>query len=211
MSPADDTPRTPRTPKAAKGERTRDLLVEAAIQCIGRFGYTAATTELIARHAGLTRGPLQYYFTDRTGLIYEAFLRLQRGIIQRYIDASRDSDTPIQFVDALLDVTYQVCRSEAHYALLEIIVASRSDPALAARLEPQLVQINRQFDARWTQRLAELDATPQQIATARYLAIALNRGLAINSLTFKDPELFEREFAMTRRIAHLMYGTGKEG
>lgn len=201
------TERPPRTPKAAKGERTRDLIVEAAIHCIGRQGYAAATTEVICKHAGVTRGPLQYYFTDRTGLIYEAFLRLQRGIVGRYNEGAARARTPADFVDALLDVTYQVCRSEEHYALLEIIIASRSDPALAERLAPQLQTINRQIDARWVQHLAGIDATPEQIATARYLVIAINRGLAINSLTFSDPDLFEREFALTRRVAHLVYGT----
>lgn len=201
--------RPPRMPKAAKGERTRDLIIDAAIHCIGGLGYTAATTEVICKHAGVTRGPLQYYFTDRTGLIYEAFRRLQRGIIGRYTEGSARAQTPAEFVDALLDVTYAICRSEEHFALLEIIIASRSDPALSERLAPRLHDVNQQIDVLWTGRLTQTGASSDQVATARYLLVALNRGLALNSLTFADPELFEREFALTRRVAHLVYGTAK--
>ncbi len=196
-----------REAKAPRGERTRERLIEATIECIGRHGYAGATTEAIAKHAKITRGPLQYYFSDRVGLVHAAFERLHRDLMARYAASTRGAATPREAVDRILDTNYEICRSEAHYALIEIIIASRSDPELRSRIEPLLAQTNSGIDATWS-RTVGAGQSPEQLVAARYLMVAITRGLALNSLTFRDPELFEREFELTRKMAHTLLGTG---
>jgi AcrR family transcriptional regulator len=198
--------RPPRAAKAPRGERTRERLIEATIECIGRYGYAGATTEVIAKHADITRGPLQYYFSDRVGLVHAAFERLHGDLMVRYAKGTKGASNPREVVDRILDINYAICRSEAHYAMIEIIIASRSDSDLRARIEPLLAETNTAVDANWASSVGAGGSSDQLVAV-RYLMVAITRGLALNSLTFADPELFEREFALTRKLAHSLLGT----
>lgn len=193
-----------RDAKAAHGARTRDLLIDTTITCIAERGYGGATTDLIAKTANTTRGPLQYYFTDRLGLITAAFERLQQRILDAYRVALDGSGPINDKIDQLLDVSYAICCSVDHYALIEIIIASRSDPDLAARIAPLLASSNAAIDRTWRESIADSNAG-DSIVTARYFIVAVNRGLALNQLTFSDPELFEREFALLRSVARTLF------
>jgi AcrR family transcriptional regulator len=197
---------TVRAAKIPRGEKTRERIIEVAIACIAQKGYSGATTEVIAREADMTRGPLQYYFADRVSLVYAVFERLHANLMTKYAEGVKGADTPHALVEKLLDVTYNTCRSDEHYAIIEIIVASRSDQALRALIEPTLMQANAKIDNAWPRAFGGVRGD-EHLQAARYLVVALNRGLALNCLTFQDADLFERDFALTRKIAHDLFGT----
>ena len=184
--------------------------MDAAVACIAEHGYGGATTDLIAKTAGTTRGPLQYYFKDRAGLIYAAFQRLHQAVMGIYEEELRGVETPRAYVEAVLDAGYRVCRSREHYALLEILIAARSDADLQGRLAPLLAAANAEIDRTWALRFPDGASTQEQRLAVRYLLVAINRGLALNSLTFPDEELFEREYALTRAIAFQLFGLDAE-
>lgn len=52
----------------ARGEHTRQRLLEAAIELFAELGYERASTRTIARHAGVSLPALQYYFGGKEGL-----------------------------------------------------------------------------------------------------------------------------------------------
>ena len=52
----------------ARGEHTRQRLLEAGIELFGELGYERASTRAIARHAGVSLPALQYYFGGKEGL-----------------------------------------------------------------------------------------------------------------------------------------------
>ncbi|HSI48583.1 MAG TPA: CerR family C-terminal domain-containing protein [Ideonella sp.] len=52
----------------ARGEETRQRLIEAAIRLFGERGYEGASTRDIARMAGVNAPALQYYFDSKEGL-----------------------------------------------------------------------------------------------------------------------------------------------
>jgi AcrR family transcriptional regulator len=52
----------------ARGEHTRQRLLEAAIELFGELGYERASTRAIARRAGVSLPALQYYFGGKEGL-----------------------------------------------------------------------------------------------------------------------------------------------
>ena len=52
----------------ARGEHTRQRLLEAAIGLFGELGYERASTRAIARRAGVSLPALQYYFGGKEGL-----------------------------------------------------------------------------------------------------------------------------------------------
>ena len=52
----------------ARGEHTRQRLLEAGIELFGELGYERASTRAIARRAGVSLPALQYYFGGKEGL-----------------------------------------------------------------------------------------------------------------------------------------------
>jgi len=52
----------------ARGEHTRQRLLEAAIELFAELGYERASTRVIARRAGVSLPALQYYFGGKEGL-----------------------------------------------------------------------------------------------------------------------------------------------
>ncbi|WP_322480377.1 TetR family transcriptional regulator, partial [Thermogemmatispora sp.] len=77
-----------RTQEAAA--RTREQLLQAALQCFLEHGYAATTLEEIARRAGTTRGAIQWHFGSKADLFntlvreqYERAARKLQPLYQR--------------------------------------------------------------------------------------------------------------------------------
>src|SRR5271156_2319296 len=62
--------RSGRRPRA-DGESTRARVIQAAAECIMEKGYYQASSNDIARRAGVTWGTIQYQFESREGLLLE--------------------------------------------------------------------------------------------------------------------------------------------
>jgi TetR/AcrR family transcriptional regulator, regulator of cefoperazone and chloramphenicol sensitivity len=63
--------RVPRHPLGggyARGVRTRQRIIETAIEMFGNLGYQSASTRAIARRAAVSLPALQYYFGSKEGL-----------------------------------------------------------------------------------------------------------------------------------------------
>jgi len=59
----------PSPPADSRGAKTRALLIDAAINCLARYGYAATTTPMVAEMCGFSRGALQQQFPTRTDLM----------------------------------------------------------------------------------------------------------------------------------------------
>lgn len=60
----------------ARGEATRDRLVEATIESIAEDGLAGASVERITRRAGVSRGLIRHYYGAKSNLLAEAFQKL---------------------------------------------------------------------------------------------------------------------------------------
>ncbi len=52
----------------ARGDETRQRIIDSAIVLFGELGFEGASTRAIARHAGVNTPALQYYFENKEGL-----------------------------------------------------------------------------------------------------------------------------------------------
>ena len=55
-------------PTADRGDRTREKLLNAAIDVFGRHGFDGATTRMLAEAAGVNQQAIPYYFGGKDGL-----------------------------------------------------------------------------------------------------------------------------------------------
>ncbi|MFC7484331.1 TetR/AcrR family transcriptional regulator [Luedemannella flava] len=60
---------------AARGDATRDKLLDATIRLVREVGYTQTTTRAIAQAAGVAEGTLYRHYPDKAGLFVAAIGR----------------------------------------------------------------------------------------------------------------------------------------
>jgi AcrR family transcriptional regulator len=191
-SPDHDRPpaRGARGPNATRRLATREKILAAAVKSLAEEGYAQTSTVRVAALARVARGSLLHQFPARIDLIlavadYAAKAQgdfLREGLAQ--VPAGRERYL------ASIDVTWAAFQRPESRALLEIIVAARYDPELAARI-PDFVQ---RFEAgvrRGAHRFAEAsglrDDNGEAAAERRLILVAL-RGLAVEtSLGGGDP------------------------
>lgn len=131
-------------------EKTRQAVIDAAIHCLATEGYHRATSNRIARAAGLSWGVIQYHFGDRAG-IYRAVLD---SIIDAYVleldqIAERGKGKPVPERLALLaDSLWELLNHPAYLATMELLLNLSRDPELALD--------TRTYVNRWAERMAVL-------------------------------------------------------
>jgi TetR/AcrR family transcriptional repressor of mexJK operon len=75
----------PRAPQQARSRRTRQKLIEAAVECFEQHGFDETTTAMIAAEAGVAVGTVYNYFTDKREMILELFDQTNREVADEVI------------------------------------------------------------------------------------------------------------------------------
>lgn len=140
---------SPSNKKEAQSLRARALICEATITCLEKYGYAETTINRIVEEAGVSRGALQHHFPSKEDLITETADRLlqrtQRPRGKRV--SSRVGDNPTAQVAA--DMRFQwerLVNTKEYRALLEILVASRTDRQLKKRISSTLHNWNKAIE-----------------------------------------------------------------
>jgi AcrR family transcriptional regulator len=183
-----DTPASPRPTRRPQAERsagTRAKLIEAAIVCLHRTGYSATTVSTVATEAGVSRGAMTHQFPAKTDLMLAAVEHVFDQDSSFYAATIAAMD-PKQFLIGLPEMMWGVISRPAGIAVIEIMLASRADPGLAERLR----ELQSDIDVRshkWSgERVhaAGIEMHPDGEAIHE-LFVAAVRGLAIEA-TFMD-------------------------
>jgi AcrR family transcriptional regulator len=184
VTQADTTDTRPRGAHAERRASTRAKLMAAAIACLNDAGYAETSTVRVAAEAKVARGSLLHQFPTRVDLILavaDHAARAQGDFIAAAlakIPAGRE-----RYIGSV-DATWAALRQPPSRALLEIIIATRHDPELAARI----ADFAQRFDSgvsRGARRLAEAsglrDEGDEAVEERRFMLAAL-RGLAIEAM-----------------------------
>jgi AcrR family transcriptional regulator len=156
-----------------KRERTRRLLIEAALQVIAEAGFAGASLDAIARRAGVTRGSIYSNFAGRDALMTAAVasqgMRLNRDFgetlplraqLRRFAEALSEQ-FPAGARDGALIIEYQL------YAMSQPALRTQ----LAAAYEGMFAQMTTALAAQYE---GELSMSVQALALA---VQALSMGL----------------------------------
>lgn len=64
--------------KGMNRQEKLDYILDVAYRCLGEFGYSAVTLDLIAEKANLSKGTLSYYFENKDALTVETMKYISR-------------------------------------------------------------------------------------------------------------------------------------
>lgn len=180
--------RQPHKTHVERSAVTRTKLVEAAIYCLHKYGYAATTTTMVAERAALSRGAMLHQFGTKVDLM----LAVARHVVEMqndfYRQALRRYPRGEERFIGLTDVTWEAMSGPPAMALLEIMMASRSDPALSERFPPLAAElVESQKAGAWeTARQAGITDRAAVDALA-VLNRAAMQGLSILLMFTQDP------------------------
>jgi AcrR family transcriptional regulator len=138
--------RLPDATRSEKGElsksgRTRQRILNAAIDCLANDGYAGTTTSTVAERASLTRPAMQYHFPSRASLIEAAIHHIMRERLQMYlVDRAKVDSGQIASV---ADMAWGHTQTNVFRAFTELLIASRTDSDLSSVFSPALAEYDR--------------------------------------------------------------------
>lgn len=127
--------RSRRAPRQGRARETVDAIVAAAGELLVSKGYAAASTNAIARRAGVSIGSLYQYFASKQAIYRELLLRHRRRIrpcIERAVGRLAQPGS---------DLVGQV-----EVLLRELLVLHAENPPLMRAMETELGPLSREID-----------------------------------------------------------------
>jgi len=113
---------------------TRARLLDSTLQCLIDKGYAGTTTTGIETLAGVSRGARLHYYPTKAALLGAAIGHLYQRIAARYAEAMARVDADGDRFHQGYRLLWQTYADPAFAAVLELLVAARTDPELRAAL-----------------------------------------------------------------------------
>ena len=173
-----------RRTQAERTAGTRALLLDATVETLVELGYAGTTTTEVTRRARLSPGALLHHFPTKRDLLVAAMNYLfERRLTEfRLAMAARDRDA--DRLDSALDLLWSMFAGPTFVAWVELRMAARTDPDLAAAV----LGLDEDFQAASEEIARDLFADdpvmrdPQFLRTALTLTFTLLDGLALGNL-----------------------------
>jgi AcrR family transcriptional regulator len=174
---------------------TRSKLIEAAIELLHKEGYSETTTISVAAKARVSRGAMLHQFPTRTELLLAVAEHIVEVHRKYRVESLAREKFPsgIARLTAATDVSWAIQSQPSAIALLEIMMATRSDKELRKGFAP--------FTRNWADlrkqaatRLAADLGIPDVGKLEDYVTLHQTslRGLAIELIFANDPGDVER-------------------
>lgn len=171
----------------ARSVTTRERLVQATLSEIFEVGYHAATTQEIARRAGVSRGALLHHFPMRADIVLagmEALLDDGTRQIKAVATELRDGHVTLpDFVEFL----WSLFSGRFFYLSLEMITEARHDGDLRERMIPVVKRFHAALDEIWLPFCDPARRPPRQAQIVLNLTVCLMRGMGAQTVLRPEP------------------------
>lgn len=129
----------------ASDASTRTRVIEAAIACILEEGFYRASSNKIARRAGVTWGVIQYHFGTREGLLVAVNEHAAAEFDLAFATAEIQGDTIHERLESLADVIWSYYRRPEFLAYMQLMLNLSHDPTAAKRTRDGLREVGERF------------------------------------------------------------------
>lgn len=176
-------PGVERKPHVERRADSRTLILEAAVVALVEYGYGGATTVVIQRLAGVSRGRLLHYFPSRNELLVAAaqHLAVERiNEMERWFDSAPDhSPGSDQRIDYAVTLLWKTFRQPYFWAAMELWLAARTDPMLRSELAEAERRLGRAIEHVIATMFGPAHSSHPEFATLRELLFTSMRGVAL--------------------------------
>jgi len=182
-----------------RSAQTRSQILDASVACLHKHGYGAVTNHRLADMANVSRGAVLHHFPTRQDLlvavISHAYAR-QRSYTEERLTSIEPG---LAQVYALIDIAWERQRLPEGLTLIEIRMGARSDPEIAAAVQPHFIKIANDYGrfVGGIVKKAGLTSDEEMKGFQTMMAMAV-RALAIDRFTHPSPEMIELVHASLR-------------
>lgn len=111
---------------------TQLALMRATIDCLVEYGYANTTTRLVADRAQVSRGAQTHHYPTKRDLVVAAIEHLFDEHARGFTKAFEQVPVHERTLDGAIDALWQIVNGPAYAAILEVVVAARTDDELRA-------------------------------------------------------------------------------
>jgi AcrR family transcriptional regulator len=184
---------TVRRTQAQRSAEMRNRLLDATVECLVTYGYAGTSTHRVVELAGVTRGAQVHHFRSKEDLVVAAIEHLAEQRTHAAIrEIGRVASTPDP-VSMALDYLWDSHQGPIFAATVELWIAARTDPVLAAQVERVEPIVNGALVAAIGQLLPER-AAQKELRDILYTAMDALRGILISSFGDPDPQRAHRRW-----------------
>jgi AcrR family transcriptional regulator len=163
-----------RRPRRADGEETRARMLAAVIETIAEKGYYQASSNEIARRAGVTWGTIQHQFGTREQLLLAVMEERWHALERSVATAAVRGDTLEERLRSVLDVLALHYGRTSHLAHIQIALDLTHDPNVSAEARNAVRRHGAELGKAWRplfeQALGEA-ASDQELVTYAFLTL----------------------------------------
>jgi AcrR family transcriptional regulator len=163
----------------------RTRLLDATIECLVTYGYAGTTTPRVAERAGVTRGAQIHHFRSKEDLVVAAIEHLAQQRVQAAMREFGRVEASSDPVSTVLDFLWEAHQGPMFVATVELWVAARTDPVLAAHVERVEPVVNSTLISAIAQLVPD-HATRKELRNFVYTAMDALRGILLNSFVDGD-------------------------
>jgi AcrR family transcriptional regulator len=190
-----------RRTQAERSARTRERLLDAALACLAERGWSGTTTVMVAERAGVSRGAQLHHFPTRQALVAAAVHHLAERRLEEFGRAVAELPDDRDLVSAGIELIWQFFSDPTADALLELLVAARTDQELRESLAPVAARIDQRFAEATRALLPEPLASDSRLTTLRNVTFLLLQGLSVSQIVRNDPASPDEVLAFLRDLA----------
>ena len=164
----------------------QEALLNAAVECLVELGFAGTTTTEVTRRTGVSLGAMLHHFPTKADLLAAAVGHVMQRRQDEFRKAMTDIAPAANRIDAAIDLMWEAFQGATFHAWLELWVASRTDPDLAAAVRV----MEDEYDRASREILGELFPADEYADAAGLelglrFAVALMDGVALRGLVMK--------------------------
>lgn len=190
-----------RRTQAERTAETRERLLDAAVASLVEVGYGQTSTTAVAQRAGVSRGAQTHHFPTKRELVVAAVEHVFATREAAFRDAFLALPPDDRTLDRAVEILWEIISGPAYAAVLELLVAARTDPELSAVVQGVAASFEQTVRGLLGDLFPTLDGTPLASDLLGF-AFSLLQGAAVSDIVgFFGPT--ERTVTLLRGLASL--------
>lgn len=193
------------TRKQVQTEVAKRKICAAVIACLDAYGYCETTINRVQEKAGVTRGALTHHFPSKEAMMVETVERLleaARSPVRGRARSGGQTDRAGRTVEAdILGLWTDLVNTPEGRALVEILVAARTDKTLHLRIAPSLQAYHHDINRGVLALYRSVERDDDDVAMLWNICRAFLRGLHMQERFEADPGATE---SIMRRFAEII-------
>lgn len=189
--------------KLAQGARSREALLDAAVELIAESGYTATGVDAIARRSGVVKSALYWHFGSKDGLLVAALERTAREWVAEFEAAVFESERPEDRLENLIQRVRALFldRPERVRLIMSALVERGGNNPEVRDGVARILDVMRDAIGRG---MSVLPVPAERIEGVATLTLETLAGSFIDYYAVPDKEVFEDRLKVIRKMVALL-------